>query len=302
MTNTVSRASLESQGRAIVEGLGGKWSPNGAMCCCPAHNDSSPSLSVRVGERSLLFHCFSGCETTDVLRALRSGGHVDRSGVRTTTDVERRETVDAGAMAKRLWDASRPITGTLAQDYLAQREISASSAELRFHPRTQLGRKPDARFFPALIAAIRDDNGLVAVHRTFLDLKTARKAPIEDPKRMLGRPGTGAVRLSQPGEVLGLAEGVETALSAMEILGIPVWAVVGNERFGMVAIPKTVRRLILLPDPDNGGRRAAELAQNQAREGLSIEILLPPGGGGDRRGQDWNDIAMGKRGKKAAAV
>lgn len=119
---------------------------------------------------------------------------------------------------------------------------------------------------------------------------------------MLGRPGTGAVRLSQPGEVLGLAEGVETALSAMEILGIPVWAVVGNERFGMVAIPKTVRRLILLPDPDHGGRRAAELAQKQAREGLSIEILLPPGGGGDRRGQDWNDIVMGKRGKKAAAL
>ncbi|EGV18773.1 hypothetical protein [Thiocapsa marina] len=43
----------------------GKWSAR-----CPAHEDRSPSLSVRdTGERVLL-HCFTGCESEDVLAAL----------------------------------------------------------------------------------------------------------------------------------------------------------------------------------------------------------------------------------------
>src|SRR3546814_11824591 len=41
------------------------------MCCCPAHDDRTPSLSVRVGETRLLFKCFAGCDISDVLRALR---------------------------------------------------------------------------------------------------------------------------------------------------------------------------------------------------------------------------------------
>jgi hypothetical protein len=50
--------SLDQQGRAIVERLGGAWRAGGAMCRCPAHDDRSPSLSVRAGERRLLFHCY----------------------------------------------------------------------------------------------------------------------------------------------------------------------------------------------------------------------------------------------------
>jgi hypothetical protein len=173
----------------------------------------------------------------------------------------------------------------------------ARSPEIRFHPRAQLGSNPNATFHPALIAAIRDDRGLVAVHRTFLDSKSAWKAEIPDPKRMLGRPGTGAVRLAPAGRVLGLAEGLETALSAMDIIGCPVWAVLGNERFGTVSIPTVVQRLIILCDPDKGGERASALAENQARDGLSIETLLPPG-----KGRDWNAVAMSRRGERAEAL
>src|SRR3546814_1361598 len=44
------------------------------MCCCPAHDDRTPSLSVRIGETRLLFKCFAGCDISDVLRALRRDG------------------------------------------------------------------------------------------------------------------------------------------------------------------------------------------------------------------------------------
>ncbi len=43
----------------------GRW-----MARCPAHADSSPSLSIREGDGGrLLLHCFAGCATANVLRA-----------------------------------------------------------------------------------------------------------------------------------------------------------------------------------------------------------------------------------------
>jgi hypothetical protein len=45
----------------------GRW-----IASCPAHEDRSPSLSIREVDdgRMLLLHCFGGCETGDVLAAL----------------------------------------------------------------------------------------------------------------------------------------------------------------------------------------------------------------------------------------
>ncbi len=92
--------------------------------------------------------------------------------------------------------------------------------------------------------------------------------------------------LEPPNLQLGLAEGVETAMSAAILLGIPVWAVLGNERLSRIAIPASVRRLILLPDNDRAGR----LAESQARDahagaGLVIETVWPWAGL-----NDWNDV------------
>ena len=62
----------------IVGALGGTWTGYIAMCRCPAHNDSDPSLSVRQGDRGILVTCFAGCAREDVLRELgrvRPGRH-----------------------------------------------------------------------------------------------------------------------------------------------------------------------------------------------------------------------------------
>lgn len=92
--------------------------------------------------------------------------------------------------------------------------------------------------------------------------------------------------LAQATCTLGLAEGIETALSAILLLDIPVWATLGNERLAHVAVPDTVTRLILLPDNDRGGRiGAAKAAESYAIPGRTIETLWPPHGL-----NDWNDV------------
>lgn len=45
--------------------------PNEWMACCPAHDDSSPSLHVTdCPDGRLLIHCFAGCSSGEVLNAL----------------------------------------------------------------------------------------------------------------------------------------------------------------------------------------------------------------------------------------
>jgi hypothetical protein len=192
---------------------------------------------------------------------------------------------DLTGAAIRLWDAARPIAGTPAERYLAGRGIRTSSPELRYHPRAPHGPKPCTRFRPALIAAVRDETGLIAVHRTFLDTRSRRLAALEEPRCALGRLGRGSVRLGGVGPTLGLAEGIETALSATALFGVPCWATLGTERFGLVALPPEVAELLLFVDNDAGGRRAEALAREAFAHVPTIEARCPR-----RPGADWNDV------------
>ena len=41
------------------------------IACCPAHEDNSPSLAIRLlDDGRILLHCFAGCETSRVLESL----------------------------------------------------------------------------------------------------------------------------------------------------------------------------------------------------------------------------------------
>ncbi|WP_343889102.1 DUF7146 domain-containing protein [Sphingomonas oligophenolica] len=294
--HAVDRAELEARGMALVHHLGGHWTAGKGMCRCPAHPDRSPSLSVRTGDTDLLFKCFAGCDTIDVLRAIARLGPLPTAGPLNSYIAQ--PGVDEGwlqSRAKGLWEAARAITNTPVERYLLNRAISHFSPALRFHPRTPLGSRRQVLFRPAMLAAVQEGSRVIAVQRTFLDTVRARRArDLGNPRRMLGRPARGAVMLADATDVLGLAEGVETALSAMILLGIPVWAVLGNERFPRIAVPTTVDRLVLLPDNDRAGRRAEDIAREaHERPGRTIETIWPWHGL-----NDWNDVLRmeGERG------
>lgn len=291
LLRTARGSALEAAGVDLVCRLGGSWHDTSGMCRCPAHDDRSPSLSVRIGRTRLLLKCFAGCDTLDVIRAIRrlSADALDAvgDGDEQTKDLD----VWLQGRARDLWNHGRPLVGTLAETYLRNRAIDLFPDGLRFCARTPLGKGSLATFRPALLAAVTDGSGLLAVQRTFLDQFGRRARDLDNPRWMLGRPCAGAVRLTPANDTLGFAEGIETAISAMILLGIPVWAALGNERLPHVAVPQSVKHLILLPDNDAAGQLAVPLAiEAHAKPGRHIDTMWP------WRGlNDWNDVLRTER-------
>jgi len=283
-TISMARLPLEAEIRAknIVEKLGGIWRGSRGECLCPAHDDSSPSLSVRLGDTAILFHCFAGCTPVEVMKALERNKLHDRTAMEMPEVKSKR---DMGALAVRLWKASVPITGTLAEEYLLARGLSPRySKALRFNPATVLGSGPTKRIMPAMIAAAENDIGVTAVQRTFLDPEDVLRKPIPKPKVSLGLIGSAAIRLAPATDELGLAEGIEDALSAMEWFGTPTWALGGVERLAFVAIPERVRRVIVYADRGRAAERLLEKARDHlTANGRELIPRLP------QHHDDWND-------------
>jgi hypothetical protein len=288
MSQLKNTHQLERRARAIVESLKGTWRQGRCMCRCPAHDDRTPSLSVTLGRKAILFHCFAGCSNEDVIAALdrqgvRSRELFDGSGAGTA---DRQNQGDFSPNARRLWHSASAISDSPVERYLAQRGLQRASDQFRFLERTPLGPRGAVQFLPAMLAAVTTDIGIIAVHRTFLDAVSGKLACFERPKRALGSLSCGAVRLAPPVQGrLGLAEGIESALSAMQLFGIPCWATLGNERFGLVAIPESVRELYLFIDNDAGGALAEERAlKTYTAPNRLIHSRAPAA-----PGFDWND-------------
>lgn len=294
MSAQANRYALEGAAQILVQRLGGRWHARGAMCLCPAHADRTPSLSVRIGHTSLLFKCFAGCRPDAVLAAIRNLGldvpahpgaaHVDR-----TADPESTEPRLTSQLARDLWDHALPLERSPGDRYLATRMVATSSRALRWHQRIPLGRGRAVGFRPGILAAVVERDRVIAVQRLFVDPRTARLAEdLAKAKLTLGRPLTGAVPLDDAGPTLGLAEGIENALSAARLLEIPVWATLGAERLHQIAIPAGVERLVLLADNDLAGHRAERRARAvYAAQGLVVTALWPWHGQ-----NDWNDVLM----------
>ncbi len=288
MPHLPNAQKLERQARAIVESLDGTWRRDKGMCCCPAHDDRTPSLSVRLGRKAILFHCFAGCSNEAVIAALERCGVRGRDLFSGSGSVEfqPKKNLPFSPNARRLWQSAMAITDSPAERYLAQRGLMSTSDQLRYLGRTPLGPRGAVQFLPAILAAVTTDMGVVALHRTFLDAAGGKLAGFERPKRALGSLGFGAVRVAPPVQGrLGLAEGIESALSAMQLFGIPCWATLGNKRFGLVSIPESVRELFLFIDNDAGGALAEERALKAyaaPNRVIHSRAPAPPG-------SDWND-------------
>ena len=207
-----------------------------------------------------------------------------RQTLRTRQPV-RRDSKDA---ARRLFAASRPVRGTLAESYLRSRGIilPLRFPALRFHPACYYRADDEAPLetWPALIAAVTDLSGNVTgVLRTWLARDGSAKAPIASPRRAMGELLGHAVRFGAVQDVLVAGEGVETMLSLKSLLpGLPMVAALSASHLAALLLPPSLRRLYLAADNDAAGRRAATRLTERARDAqIEAHLLLP-------RADDWN--------------
>ncbi|BBK30291.1 Toprim domain-containing protein [Stella humosa] len=222
---------------------------------CPFHQDKTPSFKVdgkgfykcfgcdAKGDHLSWLQAIDGLDFAAAVRVLEemAGGAAPRIGAsrlppplaeqaaeRVDDEAKRR------AMALAIWHQAVPAAGTPVVAYLAARGITLPPPDtLRFHP--GLWSADAGCSLPAMVAAMAGpDRRINAVHRTFLRPDGSGKAEVARPKMMLGLAGGSSIRLApidRETGLLGVAEGIETALSVMQRpalaglpAGIPVWA------------------------------------------------------------------------------
>ena len=124
------------------------------------------------------------------------------------------------AIRQLLAEARQPKTVDV---YLARRGLTVTSPVLRGYaglPYYDADRRLIGRF-PAVVAPILGPHGDIEFSQRIYDAAVdPRKKTMPPVHTIMG----GTVRLCEADEDLGLAEGVETALAALELFGVPTWA------------------------------------------------------------------------------
>ncbi len=129
---------------------------------CPAHDDRTPSLSIRhADDGKVLVHCHAGCNQERVIAALRGRGLWANDGLyplsRTVrgAPVEHKPDPDdirRSEAASAIWERAKRAQGTLVEVYLASRGISLPAPDaLRFYPGL---KHPSGGSWPAMVALV----------------------------------------------------------------------------------------------------------------------------------------------------
>ena len=212
---------------------------------------------------------------------------------------------DRRAALRRVAAASQEIQpGDLVDLYLRSRGLGDDRypSALRFAPRLNDG---EGGVRPCMVASVRDIEGRAAtLHRTFLRPDGLAKAEMGAKARKLmpgGLPEGAAVRLAEfSGGPLGVAEGIETALSAAILFEMPVWALLNAGNLAKWTPPEGCDEVAVFADNDASftGQAAGYALANRVKVRLQIEatVHVPP-----LTGQDWNDVLLLKHRKGDAA-
>lgn len=292
---------------------GSEW-----KACCPFHDEKTPSFFVN--DRKGHFWCFGCGAHGDAIawfmrhRRMTFEGAVEAlAGEKPPSDAQRFEdniksrAAEAAAdrwkgpypldedqrsrqsRAQAIWYNAKSFEGSLGETYLRSRSITLRRwpSSLAFTPDAWHGWERTRR--PALIGCVQDaEGGVTAVQTIFLRPDGRGKAGITPPKPVTGPMVNGAVRLGDAAPMLGIAEGIETALSARQIFSLPVWATLGASRLGAVKLPDIVREVIIFADNGESGRAAADKAARAYMEqDRTFLIQYPPD-----EFSDFNDWAQ----------
>jgi len=295
------RTAAAGRWRSILTTLGlDERTLSGKHCACPMCGGKDRFRFDDKDGRGT-FYC-SGCGAGDGVKlAMGITGQTFKDAAR---EIERlagvvqpnatrpdRTDEDKLAALRRVWRESKPIQrGDEAYAYLAGRGLSLYDLPeaVRVHPSLRYRDDEHQGVYPAMLATVTAPDGkAVSLHRTYL--QGGRKAPVSAPKKLMqGLPLSGAaIRLTAVSEVLGIAEGIETALAASELFEVPVWSCVSAQGVESFEPPAGVREVIVFADHDENfaGQAAAYRAAHRLKlKGFEVEVCIPQDPG------DWLDF------------
>ena len=292
-----------SAAASIAHQLGARRQGDNWRCDCPVGCGYALSF-CDAADGELLAYCFGGCGFDDIIVALAEHGLLDGadddevvcygasafSKSRTAREEQRSEA------ARRIYDCLAPATGTIVETYLRSRRIILEVPSiLRFAACPHRSRSS----FPAMVAPVVDvDGNQTGIHATYLRSDGSGKADFADrefQRECRGVIRGGAIRLAEhdPDRALVVAEGVETALSAMQLFELPGWSAVSAGGLKALKLPPSVRNIIIVADNDASGtgqRSAVAAGQRWKAEGRAVRAVVPLITG------DFNDVLNRGRG------
>ena len=190
------------------------------------------------------------------------------------------------------WTGAKDIVvGDPVYNYLYNRTgLKEHPKSLRYHPDLW---QPDAKSgLPAMVAkVVGPDNKPISIHRTWLTAE-GEKATLERSRMLMAGSlvDGAAIRLFPYTDTLGIAEGIETAISAFAIFGIPTWAATSAPMLLKWTPPDVIKNVWVFGDNDHSftGQSAAYKLGNALRatqKFASVQVAVP-----DILGADWNDV------------
>jgi hypothetical protein len=186
----------------------------------------------------------------------------------------------SGDRLRAIWKRTEPLRGTLGATYLEHRRCALPPVDSAVRFLRGSGRYP-----PSLCSLVTDPitGKPMTLHFTRLRWDGLGKAGTERDKLLLaGHPKAGGViRIWRDEAVthgLGIAEGIETALSAAYAF-TPVWATVDAGNMTAFPVLDGIQSLTIFADNDPSGRRAARACgQRWADAGRDAWIATPEHG------------------------
>jgi hypothetical protein len=261
----------------------------------PGHSrrDRGTSLTFdSAAPGGFLVHSFNGGDPLAIKAMVAAA--LGRSAFRPDNRTPARDSSGRAELAMELWRAARPARGTIVETYLAGRglHLPPDTSELRFLETCPFGRERH----PAMLALMRNivTNAPQAVHRTALKPDGSGKAVMADggqAKRMLGPAAGAVVKLCPDEDVtlgLGIAEGIENALTAICGGWRPVWAAGSAGAVASFPVLGGVEALTIFADPEPTGVAAARRCAGRWQEaGREATVIRPHGN------LDWNERSLG---------
>jgi hypothetical protein len=202
--------------------------------------------------------------------------------------------------------------------YLNYRTLDGLSKTMRFHPSLELWHKKKLiGRYPAIISMISYENGEPAtLHRTYLNHDGSKLKLIDDegksisPKKLMGRCDNkrlsgGSIQLGKPEKILHVTEGIENALSVMQVQRQAVWSCVSSTLLMKFEPPKGIEHVFIWADKDRpkvkpngetseaGLDAAMTLLERLLEKNIKATIIMPTEDIPDNeKGLDWNDVLI----------